>query len=52
MTAMPSREPCPVRRDGATVTFPHGGGGKAMKDLIDVVFVAAFKNLAVRPLED
>jgi len=25
-----------------TVTLAHGGGGKAMKDLIDDVFVAAF----------
>ena len=27
-----------------TVTLAHGGGGKAMKDLIDDVFVAAFDN--------
>jgi hypothetical protein len=27
---------------GATVTLAHGGGGRAMKDLIAEVFVAAF----------
>jgi hydrogenase expression/formation protein HypE len=35
-----------------TVTLAHGGGGKAMKDLIDDVFVAAFDNAALAPLED
>jgi hydrogenase expression/formation protein HypE len=35
-----------------TVTLAHGGGGKAMKDLIDDVFVAAFDNEALAPLED
>ena len=35
-----------------TVTLAHGGGGKAMKDLIDDVFVAAFDNRALAPLED
>src|SRR6266568_7844314 len=35
-----------------TVTLAHGGGGKAMKDLIDDVFVAAFDNQAPAPLED
>jgi hydrogenase expression/formation protein HypE len=35
-----------------TVTLAHGGGGKAMKDLIDDVFVAAFDNPALAPLED
>lgn len=34
------------------VTLAHGGGGKAMKDLIDDVFVAAFDNRALAPLED
>jgi hydrogenase expression/formation protein HypE len=36
----------------ATVTLAHGGGGKAMKDLIDDVFVAAFDNQTRSPLED
>jgi len=35
-----------------TVTLSHGGGGKAMKDLIDDVFVRAFDNAALAPLED
>jgi hydrogenase expression/formation protein HypE len=35
-----------------TVTLAHGGGGKAMKDLIDDVFVAAFDTHARAPLED
>ena len=35
-----------------TVTLAHGGGGKAMKDLIDDVFVRAFLNPALAPLED
>ncbi|OSI61139.1 hydrogenase expression/formation protein HypE [Bradyrhizobium canariense] len=34
------------------VTLAHGGGGKAMKDLIDDVFVAAFDNRSLAPLED
>jgi hydrogenase expression/formation protein HypE len=35
-----------------TVTLAHGGGGKAMKDLIDDVFVRAFENPLLAPLED
>jgi hydrogenase expression/formation protein HypE len=34
------------------VTLAHGGGGKAMKDLIDDVFVAAFDNPLLAPLDD
>jgi hydrogenase expression/formation protein HypE len=34
------------------VTLAHGGGGKAMKDLIDDVFVSAFDNEVLAPLED
>jgi hydrogenase expression/formation protein HypE len=34
------------------VSLAHGGGGKAMKDLIDDVFVRAFANPALAPLED
>jgi hydrogenase expression/formation protein HypE len=40
------------RVNARTVTLAHGGGGKAMKDLIDDVFVAAFDNDALAPLED
>ena len=36
----------------ATVTLAHGGGGKAMKDLIDDVFIRAFEMDARQPLED
>jgi hydrogenase expression/formation protein HypE len=35
-----------------TVTLAHGGGGKAMKDLVDDVFVGAFATAALTPLED
>ncbi len=34
------------------VTMAHGGGGKAMRDLIDDVFVRAFANPRLAPLED
>ena len=47
----------PVRRRRGrlqvrTVTLAHGGGGKAMRDLIDDVFVSAFDNPMLEPLED
>jgi len=35
-----------------TITLAHGGGGKAMHDLIDDIFVGAFENSALAPLED
>jgi len=35
-----------------TVTLAHGGGGKAMKDLIDDVFLEAFDNPVLAPLDD
>ena len=35
-----------------TVTLAHGGGGKAMKDLIDDVFISAFAGAAPDVLED
>ena len=34
------------------MTLAHGGGGKAMKDLIDDVFISAFADAAPEPLED
>lgn len=34
------------------VTLAHGGGGKAMRDLIDDVFIEAFDNASLAPLED
>jgi len=46
----------PPRRRGrvqvAKVTLAHGGGGKAMKDLVDDVFISAFDNPRLAPLED
>ncbi|GLR83748.1 hydrogenase expression/formation protein HypE [Bradyrhizobium iriomotense] len=36
----------------SAVTLAHGGGGKAMKDLIDDVFLAAFDEHSAEPLED
>jgi hydrogenase expression/formation protein HypE len=51
----PSPFPIARRRLGAvsadTVTLAHGGG-KAMKDLIDDVFVSAFDNPLLAPLDD
>lgn len=45
-----------VRRLGRvnlpTVTLSHGGGGKATKDLINDVFVSAFDNPLLAPLDD
>ncbi len=35
-----------------SVTLAHGGGGKAMKDLIHDVFLRAFDNPLLAPLED
>jgi hydrogenase expression/formation protein HypE len=39
-------------RAARTVTLAHGGGGRAMKDLINEVFVAAFDNEYLAPLDD
>src|SRR4051812_46806828 len=36
----------------STITLGHGGGGKAMHDLIDDVFVEAFDSEGQAPLED
>ena len=52
----PRHFPVARRRRGAlnvdTVTLAHGGGGKAMKDLIDDVFLSAFDNPLLEPLGD
>jgi hydrogenase expression/formation protein HypE len=46
----------PLRPRGSisvpTVTLAHGGGGSAMRNLIDDVFVSVFDNPALAPLED
>lgn len=34
------------------ITMAHGGGGKAMHDLIDDVFIGAFDGAVLAPLED
>lgn len=56
MSEAPKQSPAPPRPRGrlsvAKVTLAHGGGGKAMRDLIDDVFVSAFDNAALAPLED
>jgi hydrogenase expression/formation protein HypE len=53
MSALPRSRP---RRLGKVnvqaVTLAHGGGGKAMKDLIDDVFIRVFDEGAGSPLED
>lgn len=36
----------------STITLAHGGGGKAMRDLIQDVFLGAFDNPILAPLED
>ena len=46
----------PFRRGGALkadkITMAHGSGGKAMRDLIDDVFIKAFDNPAMGEMED
>ncbi len=53
---MNAHAPVPRRTLGhvclKTVTLAHGGGGKAMKDLIDDVFISAFEGGAPEVLED
>jgi hydrogenase expression/formation protein HypE len=53
MTVVPFRRTRPLGRlNVPTVTLAHGGGGKAMRDLIDDVFVGPFENFTLAPLED
>lgn len=48
--------PRPARRLGQVhvpkITLAHGGGGKAMRDLIDDAFISAFDNPLLAGLED
>jgi hydrogenase expression/formation protein HypE len=37
---------------GKTITLAHGAGGKAMRDLIDEIFVQGFNNSELAALED
>src|SRR5579884_127630 len=46
------RSPSPGRLSARTVTLAHGGGGKAMRDLIADVFGSAFDNPVLAPLDD
>ena len=53
MTIVPFRRARPLGRlQVQKVTLAHGGGGKAMRDLIDDVFIAPFENNTLAPLED
>lgn len=50
-------ETTPVRRRSGKlrdtrITLSHGSGGKAIRDLIDDIFVGSFDNPALAPLED
>lgn len=51
-----ARSPARARRRGTisvrTVTLAHGGGGTAMRNLIDDVFLSVFDNPALALLED
>lgn len=49
MTAPPRRR---GRVTQPTVTLAHGGGGKAMRELVEDVFLGAFDNPLLGPLED
>ena len=53
---MNAPEPMLRRRSGKVsdyqITLSHGSGGKAMRDLIDDLFVRAFDNPLLSPLED
>jgi len=40
------------RLSAKKITLAHGGGGSAMRDLIDDVFISAFENPAMGDLED
>ncbi len=55
MNAPLPKGPAPRRRARVSlpkVTLAHGSGGKAMRDLIDDVFLGAFDHPALAPLED
>jgi len=52
---IPFSAPLPARRRALTqktVTMAHGGGGSAMRDLIEDVFLAAFSGAGHAPPED
>lgn len=57
MSVVLDRVLSPIRRRSgklrdSRITLSHGSGGKAMRDLIDDIFVGSFDNPALSPLED
>ena len=52
MNVMTPGKPPGGRLRAERVTLAHGGGGKAMRDLIEDVFVAAFRNPEMGEMED
>ncbi len=54
MNAVCQQMPARVRRklNSKTITLAHGSGGKAMRDLIDDVFISTFDNSQLDTLED
>lgn len=42
----------PAKVRDSEITLAHGSGGKAMRDLIEDIFVGSFANPALTPLED
>ena len=52
MNAVPNDQPPRRRVTSETVTLMHGSGGKAMRDLIDDVFIGRFDSERREPLED
>lgn len=44
--------PRPAKVRDSEITLAHGSGGKAMRDLIEEIFVGNFANPALVPLED
>ncbi len=48
---LPERKPTAELR-AETITLAHGAGGKAMRDLIDSLFVGGFDNATLAQLED
>ena len=50
-----TRSASPLRKGklrADTITMAHGSGGKAMRDLIDDIFVSTFDNPQLSELED
>ncbi len=52
MNAPGGAHPAFRKTSAKTVTLAHGGGGKAMRDLVEDVFVSAFHTAATGEMED